>query len=258
MTGASCFPNYVLGVRFDNVTTVEAADQIEYFIRDGRPHMILARNAAIRVMEDQDPWFHQVYEMSDLVTVDGMAFVYLGKLFGRPFKEMTGGPALWYEVLRRAANKGYGVFLLGASEVVLQAAIASLRQRYPDLQIVGHHNGYFKPEQEEQVVDGIQRARPQILMVGMGSPMKEIFLQKNLHRMGVPACVGVGGAIDLLAGVSRLAPMWMRRLCLEWMFRVWQEPGRLLRRYVVSNTRFLLLVMKELCGFGGQGLVKME
>jgi N-acetylglucosaminyldiphosphoundecaprenol N-acetyl-beta-D-mannosaminyltransferase len=251
-----CFPNYILGVRFDNVTTIEAADQIEYFIRGGRPRMILARNAAIRVMEDQDPWFQKVYETSDLVTVDGMAFVYLGRLFGHPFKEMTGGPALWYEVLRRAANKGYGVFLLGASEDALQAAMTRLQRQYPGLKIVGHHNGYFKPEQEEQIVDAIQQARPQILMVGMSSPMKERFLQRNLQRMGVPACVGVGGAIDLFAGISRLAPMWMRRLCLEWMFRAWQEPRRLVRRYVVSNARFLLLVIKQLVGVGGHGSAK--
>lgn len=246
-------PVRLLGVRFHNLTTVEAADQIEYFIREGRPRMILARNAAIRVMEDQDPCLHRIYETSDLVTVDGMAFVYLGKLFGRPFKEMTGGPALWYELLRRAALKGYGVFFFGAREDILQKAVTQLQQQYPGLHVVGCHNGYFKAEEEEEIVETIQQSRAQILMVGMSPPMKERFLQKHLLRMGVPACIGIGGAIDLFAGVCTLAPTWMRILCLEWLYRVWQEPRRLLRRYVVSNTRFLLLVIRQLSGRGAKG-----
>lgn len=241
----------LLGVRFHNLTTLETADQIEDFIRDGRPRMILARNAAIRVMEDQDQWLHHVYETSDLVTVDGMAFVYLGKLFGRPLKEMTGGPGLWYEVLRRAALKGYRVFFLGAREEILRAAVTRLQQQYPGLHIVGCHDGYFKTADEDEIVETIRQSGAQILMVGMSPPMKERFLAKHLHRMNVPACIGIGGAIDLFAGVCTLAPAWMRILCLEWLYRVWQEPRRLLRRYVVSNTRFLLLVIKQLLRFGG-------
>jgi N-acetylglucosaminyldiphosphoundecaprenol N-acetyl-beta-D-mannosaminyltransferase len=248
-------PNRIrlLGVRFHNLTTIEAADQIEYFIREGQPRMILARNAAIRVMEDQDPGLQHIYETSDLVTVDGMAFVYLGRLLGRAFKEMTGGPAVWYELLRRAALKGYRVFFLGAREDILRKAVTRLQQQYPGLQVAGCHNGYFKAEEEDEIVETIRQSRAQILMVGMSPPLKERFLDKHLHRMGVPACIGIGGAIDLFAGVCTLAPTWMRILCLEWLYRVWQEPRRLLRRYVVSNTRFLLLVIKQLSGMGVRG-----
>jgi N-acetylglucosaminyldiphosphoundecaprenol N-acetyl-beta-D-mannosaminyltransferase len=244
---------YLLGVRFHNLTTAEAADQIEDFIGDGRPRMILARNAAIRVMEEEDPKLHHIYEMSDLVTVDGMAFVYLGKIFGRPFMEMTGGPALWYEALRRAALKGYRVFFLGAQEDILRRAVARLQQQYPGLQVVGCRNGYFKDEEEDEIVETIRQSRAQILMVGMSPPMKERFLEKHLQQMNVPACIGIGGAIDLFAGVCTRAPSWMTILCLEWLYRVWQEPRRLLRRYLISNTRFLLLVIRQLSGVGGQG-----
>jgi N-acetylglucosaminyldiphosphoundecaprenol N-acetyl-beta-D-mannosaminyltransferase len=238
-------PLQLLGVRFDNLTTTEAADRIEEFIRDGRPRKILARNAGIRVLEDQDPWLQQLYQASDLVTVDGMAFVYLGKLLSRPFKEMTGGPALWYETLRRAAIKGYGVFLLGATEATLQRARIRLRKQYPGLHIVGCHHGYFRSDEEDKIVRDIQRLQPHILMVGMSSPMKEKFLERNLSRLGVPACIGVGGAIDLFAGDSRLAPTWMRKLCLEWVYRAYQEPRRLATRYLASNARFLMLVAKS-------------
>lgn len=238
-------PLQLLGVRFDNLTTTEAADRIEEFIRDGRPRKILARNAGIRVLEDQDPWLQQLYQASDLVTVDGMAFVYLGKLLSRPFKEMTGGPALWYETLRRAAIKGYGVFLLGATEATLQRARTRLRKQYPGLHIVGCHHGYFRFDEEDKIVRDIQRLQPHILMVGMSSPMKEKFLERNLSRLGVPACIGVGGAIDLFAGDSRLAPTWMRKLCLEWVYRAYQEPRRLATRYLASNARFLMLVAKS-------------
>jgi N-acetylglucosaminyldiphosphoundecaprenol N-acetyl-beta-D-mannosaminyltransferase len=245
-----------MGVGFDNLTTIEAADRIEEFIRERKPRKILARNAAIRVMEDQDPWLQQIYETSDLVTVDGMAFIYLGRLLGHRFKQMTGGPALWYEVLRRAALQGYRVFFLGAQQDMLCKAMARLRQQYPGLQIAGCHHGYFTLEREDEVVGIIQKAQPDILMVGMSSPLKERFLERNLSRIGVPACIGIGGAIDLFAGVYRLAPNWMRKLCLEWLYRVGQEPRRLAKRYLVSNGRFLLLVAKELIGRSGSRTVR--
>lgn len=246
----------LLGVRFDNLTTIEAADRIEQFIRDRQPRKILARNAAIRVMEDQNPWLQRVYETSDLVTVDGMAFIYLGRLLGQRFKEMTGGPALWYEVLRRAALQGYRVFLLGAQPAMLEKATARLREQYPGLQIVGCHHGYFTLEQEDAVVGMIQQAQPDILMVGMSSPLKERFLERNLSRMRVPACIGIGGAIDLFAGVYRLAPSWMRKFCLEWAYRAGQEPRRLAKRYLLSNARYLLMVTRELAGRSVARVVK--
>src|ERR1700730_210085 len=242
----------LLGVRFDNLTTAEAADRIEEFIRSLRPSSVLARNAAIRVLEDRDPWLRGIYKTSDLVTVDGMAFVYLGRILGRPFKEMTGVRALLYELLRRAALKGYSVFFVGAREDILQTAISKLQQQYQGLQVVGCHHGYFKAEEEEEIVEAIRQSHTQILMVGMSSPMKERFFEKHLHRMEVPACIGIGGAIDLFAGVCTLAPTWMRMLCLEWLYRVWQEPRRLMKRYLVSNSRFLFLVIKELVDRGAR------
>jgi N-acetylglucosaminyldiphosphoundecaprenol N-acetyl-beta-D-mannosaminyltransferase len=243
---------HLLGVRFDNLTTTEAADRIEHLISNGHPSTILARNAAIRVLEDGDPWLRQLYERSDLVTVDGMAFVYLARILGFRFKEMTGGPALWYEILRRAAIKNYGVYLLGSTELILQQAISNLQKVYLGLRVVGHHHGYFRSDQEEHVVEDIRRLRPEILMIGMSSPLKEKFLQRNLSRMGVPACIGIGGAIDLFAGEAKLAPMWMRKACMEWLYRVCQEPGRLAKRYLHTNSRFLFLVAKEIATAGNR------
>ena len=236
----------LMGVRFDNLTTLQAADRIEDLISAGRPSIVLARNAAIRVLEDNDPHLRRFYERSELVTVDGMAFVYLGRLLGCRFKEMTGGPALWYEILRRAAIKNYSVYLLGSTDSILQRAIAALQQRYPGLRIVGSYHGYFRPDEEDDIVQTIRRLQPHILMIGMSSPLKERFMEKNLWRMGVPACIGIGGAIDLFAGEARLAPMWIRKLCLEWLYRVYQEPRRLAKRYLQTNSRFLFLVAKEI------------
>ena len=239
----------LLGVKFHNLTTVEAADRIEELIHGRCPRKVLSRNAAIRVLEDQDPWLYEVYRDTDLVTVDGMAFVYLSHILGKPFREMTGGPALWYELLRRAALKGYRVFLVGAREDILRTAISRLQQQYPGLRVVGCHHGYFRAEEEVEIVEAIRQAHAQILMVGMSSPLKERFLEKHLHRMEVPVCIGIGGAIDLFAGVCTLAPRWMRILCLEWLYRVWQEPRRLMKRYLISNSRFLILIIKELVGY---------
>ena len=246
------------GVRFDNLSTSEAADRIEEFIRDRSPRKILARNASIRVMEDRDPFLRQFYNTCDLVTVDGMAFVYLARLLGCPFREMTGGPSLWYEVLRRAADKGYRVFLLGARQDTLEKAVARLHLQYPRLNIVAYQNGYFSAEEESRIVESVRQARADILMVGMSSPLKEAFIQRNLARLDVPACIGVGGAIDVFAGTHRLAPLWMRKACLEWLYRLWQEPRRLARRYLISNAIFVFLVARELVSMGARRFLKVS
>jgi N-acetylglucosaminyldiphosphoundecaprenol N-acetyl-beta-D-mannosaminyltransferase len=242
----NCAQIELLGVRFDNCTTAEAADRIEQIIAARRPARILARNTFIRVLEERNPRLRRVYAQSELVTVDGMGFVYLGRFLGRPFREMTGGPGLWFEVLHRAAIRGYGVFLLGARPEVLESAAARLRERYPGLRIAGCHHGYFAARDEPAVVAAIRGSSPDILLVGMSSPQKEFFLERNAGSLGVPACIGVGGAIDLFAGAVRLAPRWMRAACLEWLYRVWQEPRRLFWRYLASHLRFLVLVAREL------------
>jgi N-acetylglucosaminyldiphosphoundecaprenol N-acetyl-beta-D-mannosaminyltransferase len=150
-----------------------------------------------------------------------------------------------YRLLERASEKGYRVFFFGATEAVLERVLEVVQQEYPGVKIAGSQHGYFTPAEEPDVVDKIRIAKPDILLIAFGTPKKELWVKRYLSAMGVPVIHGVGGSFDVMAGVVRRAPLWMQRSGLEWFFRMWQEPGRMWRRYLVTNTLFVLLVLRE-------------
>jgi N-acetylglucosaminyldiphosphoundecaprenol N-acetyl-beta-D-mannosaminyltransferase len=141
-----------------------------------------------------------------------------------------------------AEERGYAIYILGAKAEVLERAVGELRRRHPRLRIAGYRDGYFTPDQDTDVAEQIRQARPDMLFVAMTSPRKERFLGEHGPSIGVPFAMGVGGAIDVVAGETRRAPRWMQTAGLEWLYRLGQEPGRLLPRYTTVNARFVGLV----------------
>ena len=155
------------------------------------------------------------------------------------------GPDLFDALLALAARKAYSVYLLGAQPGVAEEAARKVAALHPGLTIAGVHHGYFDPE-DVTVVEAVHRAHPDMLFVGMPSPRKEYWVSENLDRLGVSFTLGVGGTFDVVAGVTSRAPMWMQRAGLEWVYRLYQEPRRMWKRYLVGNTRFVALVVREL------------
>jgi N-acetylglucosaminyldiphosphoundecaprenol N-acetyl-beta-D-mannosaminyltransferase len=137
------------------------------------------------------------------------------------------------------------VFILGARKEVLEEAVRRMRAELPDLRIVGAHHGYYSSAEEQGVVARIRATSPDILFLAMETPAKELFIAHHREAMGVRFVMGVGGSIDVLAGLKRRAPRWMQRAGLEWLFRLLQDPRRLAKRYLVGNTRFAWLVLRE-------------
>ncbi|MCA9729966.1 MAG: WecB/TagA/CpsF family glycosyltransferase, partial [Candidatus Eisenbacteria bacterium] len=164
---------------------------------------------------------------------------------GYPIPERVTGIDLMTEVLRLAERRGFRVFTLGAHPTVVEDAVEVLRELHPRLNLVGAVDGYYRPEEEASIVRMIEDACPDILLVALGTPRKELFLAAHQQQLGVPFCMGIGGSLDVVAGRVRRAPPTMQRLGLEWLFRLVQEPRRLWRRYVTSNTRFLWMVGRE-------------
>jgi N-acetylglucosaminyldiphosphoundecaprenol N-acetyl-beta-D-mannosaminyltransferase len=233
-----------LGMTFDNVTMDEAVARVEQFIQEGTPHKLFCPNVALYIWSRSNGELRHTYETSDLLTADGMGIYYASRLLGNPVKEMISAVFLFFRLVERAAEKGYRLYLLGTKLHILEKAIGNLQRQYPALQIVGWHNGYFTPDEELQIVGQIADARPDILFIGMSTPLKERFVERNLDKMGVPVCIGVGGSFDVAAGVYKLAPAWMRKAGLEWLYRLIQEPRRMWRRYLTTNTVFVYLVFK--------------
>jgi N-acetylglucosaminyldiphosphoundecaprenol N-acetyl-beta-D-mannosaminyltransferase len=197
----------------------------------------------VRFQHDEELW--RVIRGCQLVTADGQAVVWAGRVLGQPLPERVTGIDLMHAVLQRASERGHGVYVLGARAEVLERAVGTLRARYPNLRLVGARHGYFQPDEEAAVVEGIRESAPDVLFVALETPAKELFLARHRDRFEVPFVMGVGGAVDILGGVRRRAPRWLQRLGLEWAYRLAQDPRRLAGRYVVGNTRFTWLVVRE-------------
>jgi N-acetylglucosaminyldiphosphoundecaprenol N-acetyl-beta-D-mannosaminyltransferase len=150
------------------------------------------------------------------------------------------------ELLALAEERGYRVYLLGARADALRTAVEKIRERHPRLVIAGYRDGYFSDEEEPFVAAEIRAAHSDLLFVAMPTPRKEYFIGRWGAELGVAFSMGVGGAIDVIAGVTRRAPRWMQRMGLEWAFRLAQEPRRLMRRYVVTNSEFVALTLRDL------------
>jgi N-acetylglucosaminyldiphosphoundecaprenol N-acetyl-beta-D-mannosaminyltransferase len=149
-----------------------------------------------------------------------------------------------YKLLERSCKKHYSVYLLGARAEVLSEVVGYVQRNYPGVHIAGFRDGYFDAADEQKIAKEIKESRADILFVAMNSPRKEIFLEKWYRFMAVPVCHGVGGSFDVLAGVTKRAPAWMQRAGLEWFYRLFQEPRRMWKRYLVTNTMFITLSLE--------------
>ena len=197
------------------------------------------------VKANRDPELREIINRCDLVNADGMPVVWASRLLGRPLKERVAGVDLFEALMKRAAQTGWRVFLLGAREEVVARVRTLYVAKYPGLVISGHRNGYWKPEQEADVVAQIAQAGADLLFVAISSPKKEQFLGRYQAQLRVPFAMGVGGTFDVAAGHVARAPVWMQRIGLEWFFRFLQEPRRMFRRYFIEDMAFFGLLWAQ-------------
>lgn len=237
----------LMGCSIDNLSMEETLQTIEGFIHTGKPHQHVVVNVDKLVKASRDPELRQIINDCALVNVDGMPVVWASRLLGKPLKERVAGVDLFEALMRRAGEKGWRVFLLGAKEEVVSKVAVTYQHRYPQLVLAGYRNGYWKGELEEaQVVEQIRDARPDLLFVAISSPKKEQFLGRYQAEMKIPFAMGVGGTFDVAIGHVKRAPLWMQRAGLEWFYRFLQEPRRMFRRYFIEDMAFLRLFLKEL------------
>lgn len=229
---------------FDMEATVERCLSLPRTL--DRPVRQVSINAAKMVELSRDEGLAAFVRGSDVINADGQSVVWAARLLGHRLPERVAGIDLMHELFARAAREELSVFILGAREEVLETAIAKLRDRFPNLTIAGRHHGYFDSGEEETIAELIRESGADLLFVAMSSPRKERWLDEHLSHTGVGFAMGVGGAIDVVAGERRRAPRWLQRIGLEWLYRVLQEPGRMWQRYLVGNARFGWLVGREL------------
>jgi N-acetylglucosaminyldiphosphoundecaprenol N-acetyl-beta-D-mannosaminyltransferase len=236
----------ILGCRIDPVDMGAAISRCDSYVRERAHAQHMAVNAAKIVSSRRHRDLQRLINDSDIVTADGQAVVWASRLLGDPLPARVTGIDLMQQLLALAERRGYRVFLLGARADTLERAVARLQARHPRLILAGHRDGYFSPAEEPAVAAAIRTAQPDMLFVALPTPQKEYFLGRWGEHIDAPFSMGVGGAIDVIAGDTRRAPRPVQRLGLEWAFRLAQEPHRLWRRYLVTNSTFLWLTLRGL------------
>lgn len=235
----------IFGVSIDALTMEQTLTAAEEAICQDRPMQIGVVNAAKLVNMQRDENLRQAVQSSDLVVADGMSVVWASRLLRQRLPERVAGIDLMVRLMELANQKRYRVYCLGATPEVLGKVVDRIRKDFPNLPLAGYHDGYFKPHEEEAVAQDIAASRPDILFVAMTSPKKEQFLARWSRQIRVPVCHGVGGSFDVMAGMVQRAPQSWQRIGMEWAYRLLQEPGRMWRRYLVTNTLFACMLWKE-------------
>lgn len=214
-------------------------------LRDGNhpvQHVVL--NAAKVVAMSKDDDLRRVIAACPIVNADGMSVVVASRLLRRPLPERVAGIDLFLELVGRCAADGRSVYFLGATDEVLDEMVRRFRAQYPALNIAGYRNGFWTDD--AATVREVHETHADLLFLAIPSPRKEFWLGEHMAGLGVPFAMGVGGSFDVIAGKVARAPVWVQRIGCEWIYRVAQEPRRLWKRYLVGNSQFVWLTLKEL------------
>lgn len=225
----------LFGLPITNVTMAQAVARVEEHILSGRTHQIATANLDFARNSLKDQYLQRIICDCSMVLPDGAPMLWASILFGTPLKERVTGVDLIPELARLSAERGYGIYLLGSNEDSSRRAVSVLQQRFPGVRIVGRSCLEVAPLHEmdnECLLRDIEAANPEILLVAFGNPKQEIWIHRHKERLKVPVAIGIGGALDMIAGNLKRAPKWVQRLQMEWCFRLAQEPFRLLPRYV--------------------------
>lgn len=233
----------ILGVRVDALTWEAFETRAAAFVSSGRPHQVVTVNPEFVMAAQRDPAFSRVLAAADLALADGWGLLWAARRLGRPLPARITGSDGVPRLAALAAQGGWRVFLLGAAPGVAEQAAHVLCARHPALQIAGVFAGSPAAAEEEAIVARIAAARPHVLLVAYGAPGQDLWIARTQPRLQIPLAMGVGGALDFIAGVRRRAPVWMQRARLEWLFRLAQEPWRWRRQLALP--RFVWAVLRE-------------
>lgn len=232
----------ILGVKVHALTNTQTLALIEAFIASRRPHQLCTVNPEFVVGAQQDEEFRRIINAAALALPDGIGLLKAARFLGTtPLPERVPGSDLVVRLAELSHQKGYRLYFLGAREGVAEQAAAKLKEQYPNLNVAGCYAGSPALEENEALVQRVLAARPDILLVAYGAPKQDKWIARNLERLQIPVCMGVGGSFDFIAGTSKRAPLWLQRLGLEWFHRLLTQPWRW-RRIWNAVSRFSWLV----------------
>jgi N-acetylglucosaminyldiphosphoundecaprenol N-acetyl-beta-D-mannosaminyltransferase len=239
----------LLGVEIDPLPLDRFLQKLEEQMRKGKGAYVVTPNVDHIVQLKTDSEFREIYRQASFVVPDGMPLVWASRWLGKPLPERITGADLLPRLSSRAAKSGRSIFLLGATPSVCGKVAGKLRHAHPALKIAGHYSppfGFEKCRDEtEKIVRALKQAKPDVVFAALGTPKQEKLIYYLRTRVSVKLFLGVGAAFDFYSGEKGRAPVWLQKAGLEWAFRLWSEPGRLWKRYLVDDPRFFWWVAKE-------------
>lgn len=234
---------HFLGCKVDRYNFEETVAKVKEYMQGTDSIQIITLNPEMVMNAREDEQLHELIGTSQIITPDGISIVWATKKLGDPVPERVTGIDLMERLCKEAAEVGWNVFLLGGAPGIAEKAADNLTKKYPGLQIVGTHDGYFKDEESEEITKMIKMSCTDILFAGMGAPKQEFWIRKHMWPAGVKVSMGVGGSFDVLSGTKKRAPHIFINLHLEWLYRLLIEPSRIKRQMVLP--KFVGLVLKE-------------
>lgn len=234
----------VLGCPMDVASMDQTVEKIHRSVAAGHFTQHVVVNVAKLVNMRDDSQLNESIRSCDIINIDGMGVVLGARFLGHSVPERVAGVDLFHELLKMSEVQQFSVFLLGAKDDVVSKATSTVQTLYPGLKVAGYHHGYFWDD-EAALVEKVRASGAQLLFVAITSPKKENFINRWRDQLGVDFVMGVGGTFDVVAGKVKRAPEWMQRYGLEWLYRVIQEPGRMWKRYLTTNCKFAVLLLKE-------------
>jgi len=231
------------GIPVSKMNMKESVRFLTSAIEERVPHQVVTINPIILMAALDSAQFYKDLQASELIVPDGTGVVWAANYVGEPVQERVPGIDLVNELMKVGELKRWRVYMLGASDEVIEAAAAKLQLNHPAIRIVGYRNGFFSEEEDQSVIEAIRATEPDILLVGRSTDKQEPWIAKYKQELGVPVMMGVGGTFDVLSGKLKRAPKLFQRLRMEWLYRLLQEPKRFPRMLVLP--KFALKVIRE-------------
>ena len=235
----------ILGVPIASLTIQEIPKIILLWMKEDGKLTFFYVNAHCLVLASQNPEYKNILKQATLVYSGGIGPILASKILGKPLKERTPTPDFINSIFEHLQNENSSVYLIGSTSDSIKKAVTIIRKKFPKLKIDGYHSGFFSPSEETIVIKQINKLKPSVILVGMGSPSQEYWISKNKEHLNAKVFWAVGAMFDVISGKLPRAPKWIQSLRMEWLYRLFQEPKRLWKRYTFGILQFILMVIKD-------------
>ncbi|MFC7678584.1 WecB/TagA/CpsF family glycosyltransferase [Paenibacillus sp. GCM10028914] len=233
----------IFDIPFSKLSMDDTVAYLTEAVKSGRPHQVITANPIMVMAALDNPEYKKMMQSADIIVPDGTGIVWAAGVGGDPLNERVTGFDMLHELMKVGENYRWKFFLLGTTPEVIQAAAERLQMQYPAAIIAGYRDGFFGPEQDDEVIEEIRAASPDLLFVARGADTQEPWIARYKERLGVPVMMGVGGSFDIISGKSKRAPKAFQKLRLEWFYRLLREPTRFKR--MLALPKFAIKVLRE-------------